>query len=269
MSDPVGIWALGNFPRVSRETIGTTGPLLVAACGVGPGQRVLDVGAGAGNVAIPAAQTGATVVASDITPELLRAGRAIADEASVTLDWVHADAQALPFADNAFDVVTSAFGVMFAPDHAAAAGELLRVCAPGGMIGLLNWTPGGWAGEFFREVAAFLPPQAPGFQPPSLWGDEGHVRELLGVPDVSLELERQVVVIDHFASPGEFIGFYRANFGPVIAAFASIADDPARAAALEQALLDFARRTNLAPAGSGARYELEYLLVRARLAFGG
>jgi SAM-dependent methyltransferase len=271
MADADRIWALGDFPRVSRETVGTTGPLLVEACGIGPGQRMLDVAAGAGNVAIPAARAGADVVASDLTPELLDAGRAAAAGEGLVLEWVVADAQALPFGDGAFDVVTSAFGAIFAPDHARTAAELLRVCRPGGTIGMLNWTPEGWTGDFFAKLAAFGPPPPQGFQSPALWGDEGHLRELLGAGTSELTVERRMVVLDHFADAEALVAFYRANFGPVIAAFARLADDPERTVELERTLVEFARETDLGGAGSGAarggsRWELEYLLVVARRA---
>src|SRR5438270_5170140 len=128
------MWGLGDYHRVAVETISQFGPELVAACGIGPGQRVLDVAAGAGNIAIPAAEAGAEVIASDLTPELFEPGRRDAAARGVELEWVEADAEALPFDDGEFDVVTSAAGAMFAPDHAAVARELLRVCRPGGTI---------------------------------------------------------------------------------------------------------------------------------------
>ncbi|MBB4660832.1 class I SAM-dependent methyltransferase [Conexibacter arvalis] len=266
MAEASRIWALGDFPRVARETIGATGPLLVEACGIGPGQRVLDVAAGAGNVAIAAARAGAEVVASDITPELLDAGRAAAEAEGLELQWVVADAQSLPFGDGAFDAVTSSFGAIFAPDHAVTARELLRVCRPGGTIGMLNWTPEGWSGRFFATVAPFAPPPPPGYEPPVLWGSEPHLRELLGPGSDEIAVERRVVVLDHFADAEALVSFYRANFGPVIAAFEGLAGDPERAAALERALLTFARETNAAEPGRPPRWELEYLLVRARRA---
>ncbi|MDO8211279.1 class I SAM-dependent methyltransferase [Conexibacter sp. CPCC 206217] len=265
MSGPSGVWALGDFPKVARETIAGTGAILVEACGVHSGQRLLDVAAGAGNVALPAARAGAEVVASDITPELLAAGRALAAGEGLGVEWVEADAQALPFGADAFDVVTSAFGAIFAPDHRATAAELLRVCRPGGTIGLLNWTPEGWSGQFFARLAAFMPAPPPDFQSPALWGHEPHLRELLGDGIADLRVQRRMVVLDHFATPADLVLFYRENFGPVIAVCRALADDPQALTALDEALIDFARRTNLAAGrGEGARYELEYLLVVAR-----
>src|SRR6185437_12661685 len=131
------MWALGDYPALAADLVSGLGPVLVEACGVGPGDRVLDVAAGTGNAAIPAALAGASVVASDLTPELLDAGRARAEAAGASLDWIEADAENLPFEDESFDVVISAIGVMFAPRHQVAADELVRVCRPGGTISLL------------------------------------------------------------------------------------------------------------------------------------
>lgn len=146
------LWALGDYPAVAAELVGDLGPILVAACALQPGERVLAVAAGSGNAAIPAAKTGAHVVASDLTPELLAAGRRRADQQSVQLDWREADAEALPFDDDAFDVVLSCIGVMFAPHHQVSADELVRVCRPGGRLGLLSWTPTGFVGRLRRPA---------------------------------------------------------------------------------------------------------------------
>src|SRR5688572_21440922 len=137
------MWASGDYPGMVETFLLPLGPRLVDAAGIGPGMRVLDVAAGTGNASLPAAIAGADVVASDLTPELLEAGRARADAAGLTLEWAEADAENLPFEDASFDVVMSSIGAMFAPHHQQVADELLRVCRPGGTIGMLNWTPEG------------------------------------------------------------------------------------------------------------------------------
>src|SRR5215472_17522225 len=143
------MWALGDYPALAADIIADLGPVLVRACGIRPGDRVLDVAAGSGNAPIPAAQAGASVVASDLTPELLEAGRREAARQKAQLEWRQADAEGLPFADGEFDTVMSCLGVMFTPYHQASADELVRVCRPGGTIGLLNWTPEGFIGQMF------------------------------------------------------------------------------------------------------------------------
>src|SRR5687767_4342862 len=198
------MWALGDYHRFAKETVWELGPVLVAACGISAGQRVLDVAAGTGNVAIRAAETGAEVVASDLTPENFEAGRREARACGVELEWIEADAEALPFDDGAFDVVTSSLGAMFAPDHQRVADELLRVCRPGGTIGLLAFTPEGLGAEFFRAFARYAPPPPPGALPPILWGSEEHVRELFHDRVNSLEMTRRVYV-ERAASPHAYI----------------------------------------------------------------
>ncbi len=178
----------GRLPDVSRDLVAPFGPRLVEASGISPGQRVLAVGAGAGNVAIPAAERGASVVASDLTPELFDAGRREAAARGVELEWVEADAESLPFPDDEFDVVVSSIGAMFAPHHQAVADELVRVTRPGGVIGMINWTPASWTGHMFKMMAPYAPPPPPGAQSPLLWGDEQHVRKLFGERISSLEL---------------------------------------------------------------------------------
>src|SRR5215211_9470247 len=149
------MWASGDYPSMVETFLTPLGPRLVEACGIEAGQRVLDVGAGTGNASIPAAARGAEVVASDLTPELLDAGRARAAAEGVELEWVEADAERLPFEDGSFDVVMSSIGAMFAPHHQDVADELVRVCSPGGTIGMLNWTPEGMIGALFRAMGPF------------------------------------------------------------------------------------------------------------------
>jgi SAM-dependent methyltransferase len=230
----------------------------VKACDIGPGMRVHDVGAGTGNVAIAAAEAGADVVACDPTRELLAVGRARAPE----VEWVVAGAEALPFPDAAFDVVTSSVGAIFAPDHMATARELLRVCRPGGALGLISWPPDSWSAGFFAVFGAYAP--AADGPAPVLWGDPGYVRDLLGDGVESLETTRGRLVRDHFEDPADLCRFYRECFGPVIATYAGLADPETRAA-LDRDFHDFAVRTNRGAPGGPAAYHVDYLRVIARV----
>ena len=235
------MWALGDYPTVASQVIPSLGYELVNACGVRAGDRVLDVAAGAGNAAIPAAHAGATVVANDLTPQLLQAGEATARRAGINLRWEVGDAEALPYSDAEFDVVLSCVGVMFAPHHGAAAAELLRVCRPGGRIGLLNWTPEGFIGQMLATMKPYLPPPPAGTQPPPLWGDEDHVLALLGDGVTDVTTDRRSVTVDRFTTPEEFRDFFKANYGPTIAAYQALADRPDLAAALDADLVELAR----------------------------
>lgn len=253
------MWASGDFPRVARETIPEVGPALVAAAGIRTGMKVLDVGAGSGATSIPAALAGGDVVASDLTPELLEAGRSAAVASGVALRWVEADAEALPFPDASFDVVLSSFGAMFAPRHQVVADELLRVTRPGGTIAMASWTPQGWVGQFFLTLLPYMPPPPPGALPPVAWGVEDHVRALFGDGVSELTATPRVQRLTRFATPEEIVAYYRDNFGPTITAYALTAEDPERRAALDADLLDFATRTS-----SDEGYPMEYLEIVAR-----
>ena len=256
------LWASGDYPAVAAELIAGLGPELVRASGVGAGQRVLDVAAGSGNAAIPAAEAGAIVTASDLTPELFEAGRRIAAERGVELEWVEADAEALPFAHNGFDAVISCVGAMFAPHHQAAADELVRVTRPGGTIGMINWTPQGFIGNIFATMKPYAAPPPPGASPAPLWGDEEHVRTLFGDKVTDLQLRRQTVAIDHCVTPIEFREYWKRNYGPVIATYKFNADQPDRVAALDRDFLDMLTKWNRGGADHGV-WEAEYLLVTA------
>ena len=256
------MWALGDYPRVAAEIIPDLGRMLVEACAVNRGSRVLDVAAGAGNAAIPAALAGARVVACDLTPELLQAGREQAAKQGVTIEWREADAEALPFADGEFDVVVSCVGVMFAPRHQVCADELLRVCRPGGTVGLISWTPEGFIGEMFGTMKPYSPPPPPGAQPPPLWGSEDHLLRLLSDRVEEMTTCRQTVTVDRFPTPEGFRDYFRDRYGPVVAAYRAIGDDLERIGALDRDLTDLARRHDR---GDGAMVmDWEYLLATAR-----
>jgi len=256
------IWALGNYATVASEVIPGLGAELVEACRVRRGMRVLDVAAGTGNAAIPAALAGASVVASDLTPELLEAGRAEAARRGAELEWRQADAEALPFADGEFDVVLSCVGVMFAPHHQAAAGELVRVCRPGGTIGLISWTPQGFVGEMLAAMKPYLAPPPPGAQPPPLWGQEEHVSALFGDQVTGLAMRRQTVRVDCYATPEEFRDRFKTCYGPTVSAYRGIAEDPERVAALDHALTALARRHDRGT--TSTIMDWEYLLLTGR-----
>ena len=253
------MWALGDYHAVATEVIPDLGPVLVEATHLGPDDHVLDVAAGSGNVAIPAAATGAHVVASDLTPELLDQGKADAEAAGVSLEWQVGDAEHLPFDDNMFDAVTSCVGVMFAPHHQEAADELVRVCRPGGRIGLISWTPTGFIGQLFATMKPYVAPPPPGAQPPPLWGDIEHVRGLLGDRVTDVQASQQLLNAGDLSDPVAFREYFKRNYGPTIAAYRGLAEDSERTAELDQALLDLVERFRT-PDG---KVEWEYLLVIA------
>lgn len=256
------MWALGDYASVAAQVIPELGPVLVSATGVRRGDRVLDVAAGTGNAAVPAALTGADVIASDLTPELFPAGRDFAQQHGAELTWEEADAEALPYADATFDVVLSCVGAMFAPHHQLAADELVRVCRSGGRIGLISWTPEGFIGELFRTMKPYAPPPPPGAQPPPLWGDEDHVRGLLGDRVTDVVARRQTVTVAGFPTPEAWRDFWKSVYGPTIVTYRNVADDPERVAALDRDLAALATRYDR---GSGSTVlDWEYLLLTAR-----
>jgi SAM-dependent methyltransferase len=252
------MWASGDYPSMVETFLLPLGPRLVEACGIGPGMRVLDVAAGSGNAAIPAAQRGAAVTASDLTPELFEAGRARAEAEGVELEWVEADAENLPFDDGSFDVVMSSIGVMFAPHHQDAADQLVRVCRPGGTIGVLSWTPEGMIGALFRTMGPFAPPPPAGAQPPPLWGGEDHVRELFGDRVEFRTMERDVLDITAFVHPQDYATHFKEKYGPTIAAQKN-ARNNGRESELVEALDRFCDEWNLGTPDR-ARFEQEYLV---------
>lgn len=255
------MWASGSYPTVADDVVGGLGGVLVEAVDVRAGEEVLDIAAGTGTSAIPAARRGATVTATDLTPELLEVGRQATREDDLALTWQTADAETLPFADASFDVVLSCIGVMFAPHHQLAADELVRVTRPGGRIGLLSWTPAGFIGQMFATMKPYAPPPPPGASPAPLWGSADHVRALLGDRVTDFSASQRTLHVERFADGAEFRDFFKANYGPTISVYKFLADEPEKTAALDADL-----------AALGDRFihdgvmEWEYLLVTARRA---
>jgi SAM-dependent methyltransferase len=246
------MWALGDYHKFATTSIWDFGPLLVAACGISPGQRVLDVAAGTGNVAIRAAEAGADVVASDLTPENFAAGRREASAHGVQLEWVEADAEDLPFADAEFDVVTSAVGAIFAPHHRKVADELLRVCRPGGTIGLIAIAPAGAVLGMFDIVSRYAHDPVLAAESPLQWGSPEHVRELFGDRVESLSPELRILEPD----PLMDVELLKAHHPMFVGLYRDLADEPDRAAGLDRELAQLARRWR----GKGQ----QFLLIVAR-----
>lgn len=210
------MWDSGDYPSVA-ESVEEVGERLVERAVPARGEALLDVAAGSGNVAVPAAHTGAHVTALDLAPSLLEAGRERASAAGVEIDWVEGDAEALPFADASFDVVLSALGVQFTPDHHASARELARVCRPGGRVGVACWTPDGLIGRFLATIGRRMPAPPPGAMPPPRWGDPEHVAELFASTGVELRYETHAVDFVDESAEG-FVDFLAQWYGPLLRA---------------------------------------------------
>jgi ubiquinone/menaquinone biosynthesis C-methylase UbiE len=258
------MWARGDYHKFATGSLWGFGAELVAACGISAGQRVLDVAAGTGNVAIRAAEAGAQVVASDLTPENFPAGRREARARGVELEWVEADAEALPFGDGEFDVVTSAFGAIFAPHHQTVADELLRVCRPGGTIGMIAIVPVGIVVDVIRIVERYSPSGVVASASLLQWGREEHVREMFGDRVESLELRRERAVLDRFQDPAEFRDFFKANHPMMVSLYRDLAADPARVAAVDREVVEAATRARHGSVERPHGYDSEFLVIVAR-----
>jgi SAM-dependent methyltransferase len=262
------MWARGDYHEFARRSLWGFGQELVEACGVVPGQRVLDVGAGSGNVAIRAAQAGADVVASDLTPENFDAGRREAAANGVRLEWVEADAEALPFGDGEFDVVTSAFGAVFAPDQQVVADELVRVCRPGGTIGLTAPTLPAENASYGRMLAEL--PSMFGGVSPLRWGDEEHVTALFGERIESLEMSRRRTELGSFADEAELRDFLKAHHPVAVALYRDLDDDPELAddaelaAELDDAFLRVIKLWYVRGDGGSGSFAQEAMFIVAR-----
>jgi SAM-dependent methyltransferase len=250
-------WALGDYPAVARRFEGVA-DALVAACDIGPGDRVLDVAAGNGNVAVAAARTGARVTASDFAPALIAQGKARTRALGLDVRWDEADAEALPYEDAAFDAVTSAFGLMFAPRPELATAEAFRVVRPGGAVGLTSWTPDGFTGQVTALLGEYLPVPM-GTAHPIDWGIEATCRRRLAAHADAVELARGTVTWE-FTSRAETLAWLEGSFGALIAARRALGDRYAELRDRLGALID---EWNRADDGS-VRVPAAYLLVVAR-----
>jgi SAM-dependent methyltransferase len=255
------MWSAGDYADIATH-IESAAEELVDSSDVRPGDELLDVATGSGNVAIVAAQQGAKVTGLDLTPELIEVARRRMAEAGVEIELIEGDAEALPFGDASFDRVLSCFGVMFAPRHRTAAAELVRVTRPGGTIGVAAWTSEGAMGKTFKTVAGHLPAPPDGFVPPVMWGTEDHVRGLFAGSGAELEFAR-----DHIAflyeSSHEWIGYMERNLGPTVMTKAAL-EAEGKWQALRGDLVELYQELNSATDGT-MRVDAEYLITVARL----
>ena len=238
-------WSSGDY-AVIGTTLQIVGEELCEALDVHSGQKVLDVAAGNGNVSLAAARRWCDVVATDYAPLLLERARERAAAERLNIEFREADAEALPFQDGSFDVVVSTFGVMFTPDQDRAAAELIRVCKPGGKIGLANWTPDGFIGQLFKTIGKHVPP-APGTKSPALWGTRARIAELFEPRTTSVEFSARNFVF-RYRTPAHWLEVFRTYYGPVLKTFASL--EPAAQATLQRDLMDLIDRFNRAKDGS-------------------
>jgi ubiquinone/menaquinone biosynthesis C-methylase UbiE len=231
------IWASGDYAVVGT-TLQLVAERLCEAIDLRAGERVLDVAAGNGNATLAAARHFAQVTSTDYVGTLLERGKERADAERLPVNFLEADAEALPFADGRFDVVLSTFGVMFAPDQDRAAEELSRVTRPGGRIGLANWTPEGFIGQLFRTMGRYLPPPA-GLKSPSVWGTEVRLEELF--PNCEVKATRQVFNF-RYRSAAHWLEIFKTYYGPTLRAFATL--DDTKQGELGGELFDLLQRMN-------------------------
>lgn len=251
-------WMAGDFGVIAAYTA-EAAKQFVDRLNIAPGTRVLDVACGTGNTAIPAAKRGAVVTGVDIASNLLEQARARADKEAVKATFVEGDAEQLKFADGSFDAIVTMFGAMFAPRPELVAAEFLRVCRPGGMIAMANWTPTGFVGDNFRVTAAHVPPPA-GIPAPVLWGDEATVRERFGKGVAQITCTKQMCRFTYPFPPKEVVQLFRQYFGPTKTAFSKL--DEKGQAALTADLEAMWTRHNQAKEGTTV-VDGEYLEVKA------
>jgi SAM-dependent methyltransferase len=251
-------WMAGDFGQIANYTV-KTGEDFVARTEIKPGARVLDVACGTGNTAIPAGRAGGLVTALDLAPNLLEQARKRAATEQLEIRFDEGDAEELPYKDHEFDIVLTMFGAMFAPRPERVAAELIRVCKPGGLIAMANWTPEGFVGKSFQVTAEMVPPPK-GVPAPALWGNEQVVRQRFAYGISKISLTRHKAVFDYHFTPKEVVGFFRQYLGPVRAAFSRL--DQQGQTDLASRLEALWTEHNTATDGR-TRIEAEYLDVRA------
>jgi ubiquinone/menaquinone biosynthesis C-methylase UbiE len=232
-------WSSGDYAVVGT-TLQIVGEQLCEALDLRAGQSVLDVAAGNGNATLAAARRGAEVTSTDYVPALLERGRARAAAEGLSIVMQEADAEALPFADNSFDVVVSTFGVMFTAHHEKAAAEMIRVCKPGGKIGMANWTPEGFIGQLFKTIGKHVPPAA-GMKSPALWGTRARMTELFGTQAASVTAVSRFFNF-RYRSAEHMLDVFKTYYGPVLKTFAALPE--AGQAALRDDFLALAGKFN-------------------------
>lgn len=253
-------WASGDYGRVA-ELVTDVGERVVERAGISAGAEVLDVAAGTGNAAIPAARLGGVVIASDLTPELFETGRRRAAEAGVEIEWITADAEDLPFEDARFDRVLSSLGVQFAPRHEVVAGELVRVCRPAGTIVLGNWAADSYIGRFGTTMGPYMPKPPEYASPPPGWGKVEHVEGLFAGHPVELSCERHSLDFEG-ESPEAFIDFFADYYGPLLQARNKLSAEGTWDA-LREELVTLSAESNVAADGR-FRAPSDYLVFVAR-----
>jgi ubiquinone/menaquinone biosynthesis C-methylase UbiE len=234
-----GAWSSGDYAIVGT-TLQIVGETLCEALDLRSGQKVLDVAAGNGNVTLAAARRWCDVVSTDYVPALLERGRERAAAERLAIEFREADAEALPFADASFDAVVSTFGVMFTADQDKAAAELVRVCKPGGKIGLANWTPDGFIGQLFKTIGKHMPPPA-GVKSPALWGTGARITEFFGAQASSIQLEQRDFVF-RYRSAQHWLDVFKSYYGPLLKTFGAL--DPETRTALTDDLFELIKRFN-------------------------
>ena len=234
-----GAWSSGDYATVGT-TLQIVGETLCEALDLRAGQKVLDVAAGNGNVTLAAARRWCEVVSTDYVPALLERGRERAAAERLAIEFREADAEALPFADASFDAVVSTFGVMFTADQDKAAAELVRVCKPGGKIGLANWTPDGFIGQLFKTIGKYMPPPA-GVKSPALWGTGARITEFFGAQASSIQLERRDFMF-RYRSAQHWLDVFKSYYGPLLKTFGAL--DPEARTALTGDLFALIKRFN-------------------------